>query len=256
MTSINGLIGYTGFVGSNLDTQFDFDKKYNSSNIEEIKNQEFNILVCAGVSGTKWLANKNPSEDFIKINKLLDNIKSIKCNKFILISTVDVYRDTYNVDENTLTDFKNLHSYGKNRVLVEVFVKEHFCDYQIIRLPAIYGDNIKKNFVYDLLNNHCLHWTHKDSKFQYYHLKNLWNDIETVINNNISVINFNSEPISAKELAKEAFDMDFDNITDREPHNYNIRSIYTNLFNEGSNYMYDREEIFSEMREFIKKYRR
>jgi nucleoside-diphosphate-sugar epimerase len=251
---MKALIGYTGFVGSNLIKQHYFHKKYNSSNINEIQNEKFNLIVCAGVSGTKWIANKYPDEDLKKIRKLLSNLSRVKCKKFILISTVDVYRKPHNVYENTPIETEGLHHYGKNRVLVEEFVKENFQDYHIIRLPAIYGDNIKKNFVFDLLNNHCLEWTHKDSVFQFYYLKNLWKDIEKVIENNIKLINFNSEPISARELAKECFNVEFNNITERPPADYNVKSIFSYLYNKDSCYMYSKNQVFKEMKEFIKSY--
>mgnify|MGYP003110255337 FL=1 len=32
-----GLIGHTGFVGTNLKEKYFFDKEYNSSNIKEIR---------------------------------------------------------------------------------------------------------------------------------------------------------------------------------------------------------------------------
>ncbi|MTI46629.1 MAG: NAD(P)-dependent oxidoreductase [Firmicutes bacterium] len=253
---MNGLIGYTGFVGGNLDKQFRFDIRYNSSNIDEIQGEDFNILVCAGVSGTKWIANKYPNEDLQKINNLLNNLSKVSCKKMILISTVDVYVEPNNADENTNIRIDGLHPYGKNRVKVERFIQNSFENVSIIRLPAIYGEGLKKNFVFDLLNNHCLEWTHRDSVFQYYHLKNLWKDIRVVIEKNIPIINFNSEPVSAKELAKECFEVDFENVTERLPLNYDIRSIHSNLFNEGSNYMYSKNQVFEEMRKFIKKYTR
>ena len=53
------LIGYTGFIGSNL---LDFNKKiikFNSKNIHKIKNKEFDIVICAGTSSKIWLSKKN-----------------------------------------------------------------------------------------------------------------------------------------------------------------------------------------------------
>tara|TARA_B100000315_G_scaffold129586_1_gene119223 strand:+ start:261 stop:470 length:210 start_codon:yes stop_codon:yes gene_type:complete len=47
----NALIGYSGFVGSNIKTKFDFTKLYNSSNIEDIEYLEFDTVVCAGSYG-------------------------------------------------------------------------------------------------------------------------------------------------------------------------------------------------------------
>ena len=57
------LIGYTGFVGSNLARQLRFDATYNTSNIESIAGEEFDLLVCAGVRAEKWIANANPDAD-------------------------------------------------------------------------------------------------------------------------------------------------------------------------------------------------
>ena len=57
------LIGHSGFVGSNLARQTRFDSTYNSSNIESIAGQEFDLLVCAGVRAEKWIANANPDAD-------------------------------------------------------------------------------------------------------------------------------------------------------------------------------------------------
>ena len=39
----NCLIGYTGFVGSNLNSQAQFENLYNSKNIDTIENQEFDF---------------------------------------------------------------------------------------------------------------------------------------------------------------------------------------------------------------------
>ena len=42
-----GLIGHTGFVGTNLKEKYFFDKEYNSSNIKEIEGEQFDLLLCA-----------------------------------------------------------------------------------------------------------------------------------------------------------------------------------------------------------------
>jgi len=250
---LKSLIGYTGFVGGNLQEQHKFDRLFNSSNIEEIRDNHHELIVCAGVPGVKWLANKHPEDDLNKINKLLRNLDGVKVSKFILISTVDVYEDIAGSDELNPIAVTNLHHYGRHRVMVEEYVKRNFKDYLIIRLPAIYGKGLRKNFVYDLLNDHCLHWTHKDSYFQFYHLKNLWKDIEIAMSNEIKIINFNSEPISAQELAERSFNMDF-NYTQGTKVSYDIKSIHSHLYNKTSKYMYDKESVINEMNEFVKKY--
>jgi len=56
----NALIGYTEFVGSNLNQQYTFDHSFNFSNFMEMDGQHFDLLVCAGISAVKWLVNKEP----------------------------------------------------------------------------------------------------------------------------------------------------------------------------------------------------
>lgn len=41
------LIGFSGFVGTSLCQQGNFDKLYNSKNIDKIEGEAFNSLMCA-----------------------------------------------------------------------------------------------------------------------------------------------------------------------------------------------------------------
>ena len=66
----DALIGYTGFVGSNLLRQRAFDATYNSKNIGDIAGREFELLVCAGAPAAKWLANSKPDEDAANLDRL------------------------------------------------------------------------------------------------------------------------------------------------------------------------------------------
>ena len=56
-----------------------------------------------------------------------------------------------NVDENS-TILVSKEAYGKNRYYLEEWVKNNISDYLIVRLPGLFGKNIKKNFIYDLIN--------------------------------------------------------------------------------------------------------
>lgn len=148
---MNALIGYTGFVGANLVNET-YQDLYNSKNIDEIVGKEYNTVVCAGIRAEKFLANKYPREDLNAIQELIHRLKQIKCNKFILISTIDIYKEAMGVDENTSIDVKGLHPYGSNRYYMEEFVRNYYDDYLIVRLPALFGKGLKKNFIYDMIN--------------------------------------------------------------------------------------------------------
>jgi len=69
----------------------------------------------------------------------------------VLISTVDVYKKPVDVDEDSIMDTENLHAYGANRLWLEEQVVEEFPEAYIVRLPGLFGKNLKKNFLYDYI---------------------------------------------------------------------------------------------------------
>ena len=146
------LVGYTGFVGSNICAATDFDAVYNSKNIEEAFGTNPDLLVYAGLRAEKYLANNAPEQDMALIVQAEENITKINPKKLVLISTIDVFKVPVNVDENSTIDTNNLHAYGYNRYHLERWVREHYPDALIIRLPGLFGKNIKKNFIFDYIN--------------------------------------------------------------------------------------------------------
>lgn len=146
------LVGGTGFVGSNLVESYNFSKVYNSDNVELGYGTCPDILIYAGVRGTKFKANLKPEEDMINIKAAIYNITNIRPKKLILISTIDVFNRPDGENEDAAIRFEGLSSYGRNRALLEKWVKDNLNNYLIIRLPGIYGKNIKKNFIYDILH--------------------------------------------------------------------------------------------------------
>ncbi len=149
---MKALVGYTGFVGSNLAAKGDFEGLYNSKNIETAFGTNPDILYYSGVPAAKFIANKNPDEDLAIIKNRVENIKKINPKKLVLISTVDVYKNPNGKDEDSEMETEGLAAYGANRLYLEGRVRELYPDALIVRLPGLYGKNIKKNFIYDFIN--------------------------------------------------------------------------------------------------------
>ena len=146
------LVGHTGFVGSNIYQSGEFDRGYNSKNIKESFGTKPDLLVYSGLPAEKFLANSSPDKDMELIIEAENNIELIDPKKIVLISTIDVFENPVNVNEKTEISTQNLPPYGYNRYKLECWVREKYPEALIVRLPALFGKNIKKNFIYDFIN--------------------------------------------------------------------------------------------------------
>ena len=64
---MKALVGFSGFVGSNIANKYDFDCVYNSKNIDEAYDTYPDLLVYAGLRAEKFIANNNPEKDMQSI---------------------------------------------------------------------------------------------------------------------------------------------------------------------------------------------
>ena len=149
---MRALVGYTGFVGSNICSKGEFGGLFNSKNIEDAYGLQPELLIYSGVSAEKFLANKEPEKDFDNIQKAEENIERIKPKRLVLISTIDVIPNPIDVYEDVKIDSGVLQPYGKNRYELEKWVRNNYESALIVRLPGLFGNNIKKNFIYDYIN--------------------------------------------------------------------------------------------------------
>lgn len=146
------LVGCTGFVGSNLTLQHQFSGMYHSRNIEVAFGGKPDLLVYAGVRAEMFLANRTPAADRALIDQAIENIRRIDPKEIVLISTVAVYPEPRDVTESSLIAESSGTAYGKNRRALEMWVESNVKRHLILRLPAIYGENMKKNFLYDFIH--------------------------------------------------------------------------------------------------------
>lgn len=305
------LVGYTGFVGSNIAAKAKPEGLYNSKNIEESFGTQPDLLIYAGLSAEKFIAARFPEKDLEAIEEAFENIRRIEAKKTVLISTIEVYDLPFMVTEESAAAGKD--AYGKNRVLLEEKVKAAIKDYHIIRLPGLFGKGIKKNFIYDMINYipallneekfsqlsakepllkeryelndkgfyqcraagadekkelkeafeklgfSAMNFTDNRGKFQYYYLEHLYDDIIQTIENNISVLNIGTEPVSISEIYKHASGKEFVNELDAPIPSYDMRSEHFKAFGgiaagEGAGgYLYGKQQILEEIKLFTDK---
>lgn len=247
----NALIGFSGFVGSTLLKQADFEYLYRSKNIEEIRHKEFDTVVCAGAPAQKWLANKSPIEDERIIDSLIGHLSTIKCKKIILISTVDVFKNPVGVDEKSTVDEADLHPYGLNRRKLEKFVENNFSNYLIVRLPGLVGPGLKKNVIFDFHNINNLDLIESRALFQFYPMVNLWSDIKLAQESEIKLLHLTSEPVSVRDVASNCFGLEFNNEILKCPPNYNFKTCYSESCSGAAGYQYSFNEVFLAIRAYV-----
>ena len=304
---MNALVGYTGFVGSNIDAAAGgaIAGRYNSKNIEEAYGIRPDLLIYAGLRAEKYLANRAPQQDREQIRAAQRNIERIAPGKLVLISTIDVFKDPRRVDENSAVETEGLSAYGYNRRQLEIWAREYDPDALIIRLPGLFGINLKKNFIYDYLhripfmlkaeklaelsekepelrayyrpldngfyqvcvaeeqknrlrelfeglNFSALNFTDSRSRYQFYHLGRLWNDMQTALHAGIRVWHPATEPVSAAELYRYLEGKEFANELPGTPAEYDYRTLYAREYGGSGGYIAGKEEILREIKEFCK----
>ena len=304
------LVGYTGFVGSNLHMQYGFDDVFNSTNIEDAFELNPDLCVYAGVRAEKFLSNSNPEADMAVIENAMENIKRINPKRLVLVSTIDVFASPAGCDENTPVVEEGLHAYGFNRYQLEKWCVANIENCHIVRLPGLFGANIKKNFIYDIihilptalneskfnefsekeelvskyyikqengfymlkpfteaeranllevfkrLGFSALNFTDSRAVFQFYNLAYLWGHTKYAVENRIDLMHLAVEPVSAKELYHGIRGEDFTNEITATPPSYDFKSIHEYAFGGRNGYIFSKQRVINEVRNFVKNYKK
>lgn len=253
----SALIGYTGFVGGTLLGSGGFDQLFNSSNVQEMAGRSYDLVVCAGVSAVKWLANKDPDSDRAGIARLTDALERVEAREFILVSTIDVYPDpSAGVDESALVDPSMNHAYGAHRYQLEEWVRSRFPLVRIVRLPALFGKGLRKNALYDLINANATDLINPASEFQWYPVRRLREDIERMREADLRLVNLFGAPVAMREIV-DAFFPNAQTGTAREPApRYDIRTRNAEMFGGTGSYVLDQALTLGEMARFVAAERR
>ena len=148
----DALIGHTGFVGGILARQHGFAAYFNSTNISDIAGLSFDTVVCAAAPGSMLTANRDPDSDRATIDALITQLDGVQTRRFVLISSIAVLADFSAGDTEETQSFRQDLAYGRHRRALEAFCEERFDDCLVVRLPALFGPRLRKNFVFDLMN--------------------------------------------------------------------------------------------------------
>ena len=302
------LVGSTGFVGGNLRAKHTFAAVCHSSDIAAQYGTQPDLCVYAGVPAAMFLANADPEADMEVMRTARENLRKIAPKSLVLISSIAVFADSRGRCEDDAPDTDGLPAYGRNRLQLEQWVREDFNDALIVRLPALYGAGLKKNFLFDLhtitpamlkpekynelaaksllvktgytladngfykLNGtadktalkeffagndfNALAFTDSRSRYQFYNLGRLWQDIETARAAGLTMLHLCTPPISAAEVYTTVTGKaDWTNELPKSPFDYDLRSRYAAVLGGSGDYLCTKEEELDDVTNFLREWR-
>lgn len=226
MVNPSGLIGFTGFIGSELMKSVKFNFTFDRKNINDISQVKIDTICCSAPTGNRRWANSNAKEDLQNIQSLMKSIKSSSASKVILISTIDAlaYTDT---------------PYGNHRAQLEKFIKNNYNSYTIIRLCTIIHPTIQKNILYDLANSQFIENINGQSSMQWCKLDDI---IDIVKDAPQGEVNLFSPPILNNDIISKFFT----NMLPTIQQNTQDAVVY-----DVSPYWYTRDQIFNYIGDYI-----
>ena len=136
------IIGSKGYVGSALYSEL-LKSSQNSvvgvtrENYNDVKNQDFDVIINSAMPSGRFWAKNNPAGDFTEtVKKTADLLYGWKFKKFIQISTVSARCQLGTV-------------YGRHKLAAESLC--NFGGNLVVRLGALYSENMKKGVLLDML---------------------------------------------------------------------------------------------------------
>jgi dTDP-4-dehydrorhamnose reductase len=253
MTLVNfdTIIGHTGLVGSHICASNSFSHYVNSRNIDDYVNRDLQAAVVTAGDARKWYAKDNPTEFEKAQDELFEKIASMNFRDIILISTTDVL-DISSATEERVIDPLNIKThYGKVKYKFEQDLGE-ICNLKIIRLPGLFGAGLKKNLIFDLINNSKITPMNPASTFQMFDLINIKSYLDLIIRKNIPLLHLAVEPTSVLDICTLFGRLDLIDIK-APKFSYDMKSIYAQQTSDNS-YFQNKTEVINGIIKFRDSY--
>lgn len=252
------LIGHTGFVGATLLAEGGFTHGFNRADIEEMRGQRFDEIVCAGVPGSRAEANRDPGRDRDTIARLLAALETVRAGRLVLISTTAVYADLSRPqDEEAEPDPGGTgEPYGRHRLDVERFVAARFPVCAIVRLPSLFGAGLRENALFDLLHNRDTEALNPAARLQWYPTRRLGADLARIAGAGLGLVNLVSEPVALAEVIRRFFPETPVGPEAGPAPGHDLRTRHARLFGGEPPYVAARAQVLAAMADYLKGVRR
>jgi hypothetical protein len=188
---------------------------------------------------------------------------------------------------------------------LELWVRKNYPDALIIRLPGLFGKNLKKNFIYDFINVipfmlteqkmselserdgelssyytmqsngfykvkdltpeerdtlkdkfrnlgfTALNFTDSRSRYQFYNLGRLWEDINTALKADLRLWHPATEPVSAGEIYEYLTGEAFVNELGGMVADYDYKTVHSEKFGGCNGYICDKWKVLGDIKDLV-----
>jgi len=249
---VNALIGHTGFLGANLARQRPWDARINRVNLDQIRGQAFDLVVCTGLPSDRWLANGNPGGDRSNMLSLASALSDVQVDRFVLLSTIDVYPVPLGVGEATPFEPPRHQAYAEHRLEFERIVAGLFAHCHIVRLPSVFGPGAQRNVLVDLVRRRDLDAVGPHACFQWYPVSRLADDLDRVLRADLPLVNLCPEPVDTAQVHREFFDDLRIGGRPGPSARYDVRTLHGRSFGGDDSYVMRADEILNAIGEWLR----
>ena len=247
------LIGHTGFVGATLLADGGFTHGFDSGDLEDMRGVWFDEVVCAGIPAAALPARP----DRAATDALLAVLETVRCDRFILISTTGVYPDpALPLDETAVLAGLDIRPCGRLWLEVEQFVASRFANHAVARLPALFGEGLRSNALFDLLHGHQVEKINPAASLQWYPTRRLPGDLVRIARAGLRLVNLVTEPIALGEVVRRFFPGAGVGPESEPAPRCDLRTRHAELFGGTAPYIAGRSQVLLAMGDFIKSLRR
>lgn len=170
------ILGGNGFVGSAIVRYCNSNgiayKVVDRANYDDLKKIPCKIFINANGNSKKFLAKEQPLLEFdASVRSVRASLADFTFEEYVHLSSCDVYPDCSSPSstlEDMDLDITKQSPYGFHKYLAELCVQHVAKHWLIIRMGGFVGPGMKKNPIFDILNDQPL-WLDPASKLQYMH---------------------------------------------------------------------------------------
>jgi hypothetical protein len=138
-----------------------------------------------------------------------------------------------------------------HRLRLEEFVATRFPSHSIVRLPALFGPELKKNAIYDLIHLNQTDKIVPNAWFQWYPVRRLADDLDRVRTAGVNLVNITSEPVMMETISSRFFpEVPIGQPVDAPPR-YDLRSVHDRLLGGERGYHLDASAILTELADYL-----